>query len=72
MLTKANVHALDRLLLKRFGGKVGRGLALRLSRRQEHLSARNFYLGRSSPYAARVVKPAPELGMMPGTNICLR
>jgi hypothetical protein len=32
MLTKANMHALDRLLLERFGGKVGRGLALELSR----------------------------------------
>jgi hypothetical protein len=35
MLTKANMHALAKLLLERFGGKVGRGLALRLSRRRD-------------------------------------
>jgi hypothetical protein len=40
-------HVLDRLLLERYGGKVGRGLALRPSRRREHLSARNLYLPRS-------------------------
>jgi len=37
MLTKANMYALDRLLLERFGGKVPRGLALELSCRRETL-----------------------------------
>lgn len=35
MLRKAKVYALDQLLLERFGGKVGRGLALESSRRRE-------------------------------------
>jgi hypothetical protein len=39
MLRKAKVCALDQLLLERFGGKVGRGLALELSRRRNPLSA---------------------------------
>ena len=33
MLRKAKVCALDQLLLERYGGKVGRGLAFQLSRR---------------------------------------
>ncbi len=33
----AKVYALDRLLPERFGGKVGRGLAVESSRRREHL-----------------------------------
>jgi hypothetical protein len=72
MPRKAKVCTLDRLLLKRFGGKVGRGLALVSSRRRECPGARNFYLNRSSLYAARVVKPSPERGIMIGTNICLQ
>jgi hypothetical protein len=47
MIRKAKVYVLDRLLLERYGGKVGRGLALKLCRRREHLSARNLYLPRS-------------------------
>jgi hypothetical protein len=35
MIRKANVCALDQLLLERFGSKVGRGLALQLARRRE-------------------------------------
>jgi hypothetical protein len=35
MLRKAKVCVLDHLLLERFGGKVGRGLALKLSRRRD-------------------------------------
>jgi len=34
-LREHNARALDRLLLERFGGKVGRGLALVSSRRRE-------------------------------------
>ena len=36
MLRKAKVYALDRLLLERFGGKMGRGLAPEYSRRRAH------------------------------------
>jgi hypothetical protein len=71
MLRKAKVYALDRLLLERFGGKVGRGLALVSSRRRELPDVRNFFLHRSSPYVARVVKFGPERGIMLSTNICL-
>jgi hypothetical protein len=39
MLRKAKVCALVQLLLERFGGKVGRGLALELSRQRNPLSA---------------------------------
>jgi len=35
MLGKAKVCALDQLLLERYGGKVGRGLAFQLSRRRD-------------------------------------
>ena len=35
MLRKAKVCALDQLLLERYGGKVGRGLAFQLSRRRD-------------------------------------
>ena len=62
MLTKANICALDRLLLERFGGKEGLSLALELPRRRNPLSAWNLFLPRPSPYAARIVKPAPERG----------
>ena len=34
--TISNMHALDQLLLERFGGKVGRGLALEYSQRRAH------------------------------------
>jgi hypothetical protein len=51
-----NMRALDELLEDRFGGRVGRGLALELSRRRNPLSAWNLYLPRPSPYAARIVK----------------
>jgi hypothetical protein len=34
--------------------------------------ARNIYLPRPSPHAARVVKSAPEGGIMPDANIRLR
>jgi len=34
MLRKAKVNALDQLLLERYGGKVGRGLAVELSQRK--------------------------------------
>jgi hypothetical protein len=44
MIRKVKVHALDRLLLERFGGKVGRGLAVRerhqLPFRSHHLPSR--------------------------------
>ena len=35
-IREAKVYALDRLLLERFGGKVGRGLALEYSRHRAH------------------------------------
>jgi hypothetical protein len=34
-LREHNARALDQLLLERFGGKVGRGLALKVSRRRD-------------------------------------
>ena len=40
--TLVNMHALDRLLLERFGGKAGRGLALRLSRRRDNSGRLEF------------------------------
>ena len=65
------MHALDRLLWERFDGKVGRGLALVSSRRKERPDVCNFFLHRSSAYAARVVKFGPERGIMPGqTYVC--
>jgi hypothetical protein len=42
MLRKAKVCVLVRLLLERFGGKVGRGMAAELSRRRECPGVRNF------------------------------
>jgi hypothetical protein len=53
MLAIVDMHALDQLLLERFGGKVDRGLALVVSRGRECPDVRNFFLHRSSPYAAR-------------------
>jgi len=35
--TFSNMHTLDQLLLERFGGKVGRGLALELCGREHFL-----------------------------------
>jgi hypothetical protein len=35
------MHALDQLLLERFGGKAGRGLALELSRRHDYSNRLN-------------------------------
>ena len=76
--TFSNIHSLDRLLLElleRFGGKGGGGLALEVPRRRDNLpNVWDFYLPRSSPNAARtarIVKPAPQRGIMLGTNICL-
>jgi hypothetical protein len=43
-LREHNARALDRLLLLRFGGKVGRGLALQLWRRRDDLSGRLEFL----------------------------
>jgi hypothetical protein len=75
MSTIVNRHALDWLLLERFGGKLGRGLAVERPRRRDNPpSARNFYLPQSSPYAerkARIVKLAPQRGIMPSANRCL-
>jgi hypothetical protein len=75
MLRKAKVCALDRLLLERYGGKVGRGLAVELSRRHDNstwmeslftpgLTSHNGYSGDSEPTAemgdnARVNKCPP-------------
>ena len=42
-LALVNMHALDRLLLERFGGKVGRGLAVEVSRGRD-LSGRLEFL----------------------------
>ena len=67
-----NARVLDRLLLERFGGKGGRGIAGEPSRHREFPCARNFFLNRSSPYVAGVVKPDPERNIMPDANICLR
>jgi hypothetical protein len=68
MLTKANIEKLIRLLLERFGDKVGRGLAVEVCRLREYLNVRNLFLPRSSPCEAKTVKPAPERGIMPGAN----
>jgi hypothetical protein len=35
MLGKAKLYGFDQILLERFGGKVGRGLAVELSRRRD-------------------------------------
>ena len=69
MLRNAKVFALDRLLLERHGGKVGRGLAVELSLREDIPNVRNLYLPRPSPYAQRVVKPAPKRGIMAGCKL---
>jgi hypothetical protein len=45
MLTKANIEKLDRLLLERFGDKVGRGLAVEVCRRREYLNVRKSLFG---------------------------
>jgi hypothetical protein len=45
MLRKAKVCVLDQLLLERFGGKVGRGLALERSRRHEASSQAKSLFG---------------------------
>jgi hypothetical protein len=45
MLRKAKVYALDRLLPERFGGKVGRDLALEVSRRRERADTRHPFFG---------------------------
>jgi hypothetical protein len=42
------------------------------SRHRESPTGRIFFLPRSSPHAARVVKTIPERGIMPNTNICLQ
>jgi hypothetical protein len=43
-----NARALDQLLLERFGGKVGRVLAVQLSRRRRNWTEVNVALPRSS------------------------
>jgi hypothetical protein len=56
MLTKANISAaLDRLLLERFGCKVGRGLVLEFSRRREDSNRLGFLWATASPDAKRLV-----------------
>jgi hypothetical protein len=64
LLRKAKVCALDRLLLERYWGKVGRGLAVELSRRHDNstwmeslftsgLTSHNGYSGDSEPTAEK-------------------
>ena len=69
---KAKVCALDRLLIKRFGGKVGRDQAVELTRQRNLTDGWEFCLPGASPYTARTVKSAPNRGIMPSTNKCLR
>jgi hypothetical protein len=47
MIKKAKVCALDQLLLERFGGKVGRGPDVQLSRQRNLPDVWNLYLPRS-------------------------
>jgi hypothetical protein len=76
MLRKAKVCALDHLLLERFGGKVGRGRAVELSRGCD--SSRCL----ESPFTpvltycndtVEMVNPQPKRGIMKiQTSVCSR
>jgi len=58
--------ALDRLLLQRFQGKVGRGLAIQLARRRGASTQAEslLYLPPSSLATLGKMNPAPERGIM--------
>jgi hypothetical protein len=53
------------------GARGGWSIAGEPSRHREFPGARKFFLNRSSPYVAGVVKPDPERNIMLDANICL-
>jgi hypothetical protein len=63
-LREHNARALDRLLLRRFAGKVGWGLAGELSRRHDFLIEWNFALPRSSRATVGKMNPSIQQGIM--------
>ena len=63
-LTFANTDTLCQLLLQRFGGKVGRGLAAELSRRHDFLIEWSFALPRSSRVTVGKRNPSIQRGIM--------
>ena len=75
MLRKAKACSLDHLLLERYRGKVGRGLAVELSRRQQLVNVHQF---RAAPVLTRQSdntgedESFAETGHNAGTNISLR
>ena len=74
MIKKAKVFcALDQLLLERFGGKVGRGPDVRLSRRRNLPDVWNLYLPRSSRATLEKMNPPLKKGIMQvQTLVCSR
>ena len=64
MLRKAEVCALDQVLLERYRGKVSRGLAVELSRRHDFPNVRNFYLPRPSRATVGRMNTRTKQGIM--------
>jgi hypothetical protein len=63
-LTFANTDTLDQLLLRRFGGKVGRGLTAELSGRHDFLIEWSFALPRSSRVTGGKRNPSIHRGII--------
>jgi hypothetical protein len=55
---------LDQLLLERYGGQVGRGLAVKLLAGQQFPDVRNLYLPRSSRATLEKMNPSLKRGIM--------
>jgi hypothetical protein len=73
MPTFVSRDALDQLLLERFGGKVGRGLAVELLSGQQFPDVRNLYLRWSSRSILKKMKPSLKQGIMKiQTLVCSR
>jgi hypothetical protein len=65
-------HALDRLLLKRFGGKVGRGLAPSCRAGVNFPDVWNLYLPRASRATLGKMNPQPKRRIMQGHRVPTR
>jgi hypothetical protein len=71
MLRKAKIYALDRLLLERFGDKMGRGLALQLSGRREFSRRLESLFAPSLTGHTEEDEFSAETGDNAGANRCL-
>jgi hypothetical protein len=71
MLRKDKVFALDRLLLERFGGNVGRGLAVELCARAQRSALTESLFAPVLTVYSQGSENLSEMGDNAGANKCL-